>query len=183
MGDWWLKNYLRNGWDDFLQSLFLFSRKILKNQVSSSTRYLVDIKGLSQHQLWNVWILRILNVSRSTKSYLACCKWKLWLLHNSKSKHFLEYCVKCYILIQSWFHDYSLFNLWCLITISPLSHCCSNDYWESEVWMKSNEDRRNLEKKGRGTWYFNFKPRNWIFRFIAFKIRVTFKVLLSDLKY
>ena len=31
--------------------------------------------------------------------------------------------------------------------------------------MKNNEDKRNGEKKEKETWYFNFKPWNWIVEF------------------
>ena len=66
-----------------------------------------------------------------TKMYSAWCKWKLWLLQNSKFNNFLEYCVSCHILIPSWFHNYNFIDIWCVMVISPLLHCCFNDNWFS----------------------------------------------------
>ena len=51
------------------------------------------------------------------------------LLHTSKFNNFLEYCVKCHFLIPSLFHNFNFIYIWWIADISPLSQCCSNDYW------------------------------------------------------
>ena len=80
-------------------------------------------------------------------------------------------------MIPSWLHNYSFADISWLIGISRLSHCCSNDYWESNVRMKNNKDRKNREKKGHN---FDILISNHeigflnFLKFIAFTILVTF---------
>ena len=80
--------------------------------------------------------------------------------------------------IPSWFHDYSFVDIWWPIGISPLLHWCSNDYWQSKLEMKNNEDGGNREKKekklGISIWHYKIDFFNFL-RFIAFLIFVAFK--------
>ena len=92
--------------------------------------------------------------------------WKFWLLHKSKSNNFSE----CSVSVTSWFHrDFIIiilliFHGLMLLVICGIVALMITDSQMCEWKIMKTEKRR---KKGRETWYFNFKPQNWILEFLT----------------